>query len=183
MTRTLIAGALATIALAAYAADLTQFAPEKSTITFVSKQMGVPVEGKFRKFDAKIAVDPAKPENGKVQIDIDLASIDTGSKEADDEVKSKNWFHVAQFPKASFVSQGVKSLGADKYEASGKLTIKGATRDVRAPFTLRQDASGALFDGGFTINRLQFKVGEGPWGDTDTVADEVLVRFKVFAKK
>lgn len=169
--------------VAAVASELTQFAPEKSAITFTSKQMGVPVEGSFRKFEAKIAVDPARPEAGKVRIDVDLASIDTGSKDGDDEVKSRNWFNVAQYPTASFVSSGVKALGGGRYEAAGALTLKGVSREVRAPFTLRADPAGAQFDGGFTLKRLQFKVGEGPWGDTSTVADEVQIRFKVFARK
>jgi polyisoprenoid-binding protein YceI len=174
----LLAGVL--LATAAVAAELTQFKPEKSQITFVSKQMGVPVDGRFKKFDAKIAVDPAKPETGKAQFDIDLASIDTGSSEADAEVKGKSWFNSAAFPKASFVSSQVRALGGGRYEALGKLTIKGTTRDVAAPFVIKTDAGGAWFDGGFTLNRLQFKIGEGAWADTSTVADEIQVKFKIF---
>ena len=164
----------------AIAGELTQFSPEKSQITFISKQMGVPVDGRFKKFDAKIAVDPSRPETGKAQLDIDLASIDTGSGDADAEVKGKNWFNTAVFPKAIFVSSQVRALGNGHYEALGKLTIKGMTRDVVAPFSVKTDASGAWFDGGFTLNRLQFKIGDGVWADTATVADEIQVKFKVF---
>ena len=173
-----VAGIL--LASTAVASELTQLSPEKSQITFVSKQMGVPVDGRFKKFEAKIAVDPAKPESGKAQFDIDLASIDTGSGEADAEVKGKNWFNTAVFPKASFVSGQVRPIGAGRYEALGKLTIKGTTRDVVAPFSVKQEAGGAWFDGGFAISRLQFKIGEGIWADTSTVADEVQIKFKVF---
>lgn len=184
MSRTIIAAAaLAAVALVAHAADLTGFAADKSAISFVSKQMGVPVEGKFRKFDARLAVDPAKPEAGKVTLDIDLASIDAGSKDADDEVKGKNWFNVAVHPKATFVSTGVKVIGGGKYEALGKLTLKGQTRDIAVPFSVKPDAGGALFEGSFVFKRLQFKIGEGVWGDTETVADDVQVRFKVYARK
>lgn len=172
--------AAALVASAAMAAELTQFSPEKSQITFVSKQMGVPVDGRFKKFEARIAVDPAKPETGKAQLDIDLASIDAGSSDADAEVKGKNWFNTAAFPKASFVSSQVRAVGAGRYEALGKLTIKGTTRDVVAPFSVKQEAGGAWFDGGFTLNRLQFRIGEGIWADTSTVADEIQIKFKVF---
>ena len=174
----LMAGAL--IATAAMAAELTQFSPEKSRITFVSKQMGVPVDGRFMKFDARIAVDPARPETGKVQLEIDLASIDAGSSDADSEVKGKSWFHTAAFPKATFVSSQVRALGGGRYEALGRLTIKGTTRDIAAPFAVKTESGGAWFDGGFTLNRLQFKVGEGAWADTATVADEIQVKFKIF---
>lgn len=168
------------LATSALAAELTQFSPEKSQITFVSKQMGVPVEGRFKKFGAKIAVDASKPETGHAQIDIDLASIDTGSSEADDEVKGKSWFNTAAFPKASFVSSQVRVLGGGRYETLGKLTIKGTTRDITAPFIIKPEGGGVWFDGGFTLNRLPFKIGEGAWADTATVADEIQIKFKIF---
>jgi polyisoprenoid-binding protein YceI len=175
-----LAAATILVATAAMAAELTQFSPEKSQITFISKQMGVAVDGRFRKFDTKIAVDPAKPETGKVQLEIDLASIDAGSSDADAEVKGKSWFNTAAFPKATFVSSQVRALGNGRYEALGKLTIKGTSRDVSAPFTVKPEAGGAWFDGGFTLNRLQFKIGDGVWADTSTVADEVQIKFKIF---
>jgi polyisoprenoid-binding protein YceI len=180
MTLRSLALSAALLATAAVAAELTQVSPEKSQITFVSKQMGVAVDGRFKKFDARMAVDPARPENGRAQFDIELASIDTGSSEADAEVKGKSWFNSAAFPKASFVSSQVRALGGGRYEALGKLTIKGTTRDVAAPFVIKTDAGGAWFDGGFTLNRLQFKIGEGAWADTSTVADEIQVKFKIF---
>jgi polyisoprenoid-binding protein YceI len=175
-----LAAATILVATAAMAAELTQFSPEKSQITFISKQMGVAVDGRFRKFDTKIAVDPAKPETGKVQLEIDLASIDAGSSDADAEVKGKSWFNTAAFPKATFVSSQVRALGNGRYEALGKLTIKGTSRDVSAPFTVKPEAGGAWFDGGFTLNRLQFKIGDGVWADTSTLADEVQIKFKIF---
>ena len=110
-----LAAATILVATAAMAAELTQFSPEKSQITFISKQMGVAVDGRFRKFDTKIAVDPAKPETGKVQLEIDLASIDAGSSDADAEVKGKSWFNTAAFPKATFVSSQVRALGNGRY--------------------------------------------------------------------
>jgi polyisoprenoid-binding protein YceI len=180
--RVLSAALLSGFAIHAFAAELTRIAPEKSAISFTSKQMGVPVEGRFGRFEAKLAVDPARPEGGRLQLDIDLASIDAGSREADEEVKSKNWFHVVAFPRASFVSTGVKALGGGKYEAVGKLTIKGATRDLGVPFTVKPDAGGALFEGGFILKRLQYKIGEGVWGDVDTVADDVQIRFRIYAR-
>jgi polyisoprenoid-binding protein YceI len=157
----------------------------KSEIRFVTKQMNVPVEGKFRKFSAQLDFDPAKLAAGKAQIEVDLGSIDTGSSEADTEVKGKAWFNLAVFPTAKFVSTGLKSLGAGRYEAAGKLTIKGKTMDVTAPFTAKQEGGATVFEGGFTLLRLQFGIGEGPWSDTETVANEVQVRFKLtgLAKK
>jgi polyisoprenoid-binding protein YceI len=151
----------------------------KSEIRFVTKQMNVPVEGKFRKFSAQLDFDPAKLASSRAQIEVDLGSIDTGSSEADTEVKGKAWFNLPVFPTAKFVSTGLKSLGGGRYEAAGKLTIKGKTFDVTAPFAAKQEGGTTVFDGGFTLLRLQFGIGEGPWSDTETVANEVQVRFKL----
>ena len=90
----------------------------KSEIRFVTKQMNVPVEGKFRKFSAQVDFDPAKLASSKAQIEVDLGSIDTGSSEADTEVKGKAWFNLPVFPTAKFVSTGLKSLGGGRYEAA-----------------------------------------------------------------
>lgn len=166
--------------LLAGVAQATEFGTlqaEKSSIAFVSRQMNVPVEGVFRKFSAQIVLDPARPEAGRVQIEIDLASIDAGSAEANDEVKGKSWFNVREFPRASFSSTSVRPLDGGRHEARGKLNIKGKTLDVRAPFTLRQEKDALVLDGSFPLKRLDYGIGSGIWSDTSVVADEVQVKF------
>jgi polyisoprenoid-binding protein YceI len=150
----------------------------KSSIRFVTKQMNVPVEGQFRKFDATVAFDPAKPQSTQAQFEVDLGSIDLGNAEGETEAKRKLWFNVDAFPKAKFVAASVRQLAPGKYEAAGALTIKGTTQNIVVPFTL-SDAVGTRTVGGeFALKRLQYKIGEAQWSDTDTVADEVLVRFR-----
>ncbi len=158
-------------------AEFTVLRPQQSSIAFVSKQMGVPVEGSFKKFTARIAVDPARPETGSARIDIDLAGIDTGSAEADEEVAGKAWFDTKNHPVASFISGSVKPSGNGRYEALGKMSIKGKSLDVKAPFTLKQNADTLIVDGMFPIKRLDYGIGSGVWSDTGTVADEVQIRF------
>lgn len=170
----------AAVACGAQAAELTQLAAGKSQITFTSKQMGVPVDGRFRKFDAQFKLDPAKPEAGKGRIDVELASIDAGSSDADTEVKGKQWLNIAAFPKAGFVMSSIKPLGGSRYEARGPLTIKGISRETVVPFSIRGEGTGAWLEGGFVLPRLQFKIGEGEWADTSTVADAVQVKFRLF---
>lgn len=178
--KALLAAALLALLPAAEAAELTRLVPGQSRITFTSQQMGVPVDGQFKRFAAQVAVDPARPEAGRARIEVDLASIDTGLAEADSEAQGKSWFNTAAFPKATFVSERVQRLGPGRYQAVGKLSIKGVSRDIVAPFTVRPAGNGAWFDGGFTLKRLQFRIGEGDWADTGTVADDVQVRFKLY---
>lgn len=151
----------------------------RSEIVFVSKQMGVPVEGRFKKFDANVAFDPAKPQAAQIAFKIDTASASFGSPDTDAEVPKAAWFNAAKFPQATFQSSAVKALGGGKFEAAGKLTIKGATQDVTVPFTLAQTGALSTATGAFALKRLTFKIGEGEWADTSMVADEVQVRFKL----
>lgn len=171
---------LLTYLLAGGSALATEFnvvQAEKSSLNFVSRQMGVPVEGRFKKFTAQISFDNNRPEKGKAQIDIELAGIDAGNSDANDEVKGKAWFNIREFPSAQFVSGAIKSLGGGRYEAAGKMTIKGKTRDVVAPFGAKLEGGTLLIDGSIPILRLQYGVGDGAWTDTGVVADEVQVRF------
>nr|WP_242615690.1 YceI family protein [Sphaerotilus mobilis] len=151
----------------------------KSDVSFAIKQMGVPVEGRFKKFDAQLAFDPKKPETGKVAFTIDLGSATMGSPETDVELPKATWFNTPKFPQATFQSSAIKGLGGGKYEVAGKLSIKGATKDVIVPVTLSATGATATATGTFAIKRLDFKIGDGDWSDTSMVANDVTVKFKL----
>jgi len=170
--------ALAALLVAFPAQAQQKIVPAQSSIKFVTKQMGVAVEGQFRRFDASVAFDPAKPEATKAEFEVDLASIDFGHAEAETEAKRKGWLDVASFPKARFVAAEVKPLGGGKYHARGTLSIKGSSRELTAPFTLAESGALRIVEGQFPLKRLQYRIGEGAWSDTDTVADEVVVKFR-----
>ena len=151
----------------------------QSRIEFTSKQMNVPVDGLFRKFTAQVAYDPAKPADARAEVEVDLASVDTGSSEADIEVARKGWFNTAAFPRAKFTSNAVKPLSKDRLEVKGTLSIKGMSREVTVPVTVKSAGGTTTFEGAFPILRLQYRIGEGIWSDTETVADEVQVKFRI----
>jgi len=178
--RALCAVALTLASAAAMSVEpMAQLAPGDSQIGFVSKQMGVPVEGQFKKFDAQIAFDPKKPEGGTVALQIDMASATLGVPQSDAELPKPPWFDTARFPKASFQSSAIKSVGGGRFDIAGRLTIKGHTQELVVPVTITQSADRSTATGSFTIQRLAFKVGEGEWTDTSMVGDEVQVRFKL----
>jgi len=161
------------------AIEFNHVLPNESSVKFGYKQMGVPMEGKFNQFAAQLVFDPAKLSSAKARFDIALASIDAGSTEANDEVAGKLWFNAKAFPTASFVASNIKSLGGNRYEATGKLTIKGITQTVTAPVTFQAQGTSGSFDGVFTIKRLDYKIGEGEWTDISTVANEIQIKFHV----
>ena len=180
MKKILLALALAT-AFSAQAVEYTQVQPDKSTIYFTYKQMGVAVDGQFRKFASQITFDPAKPSAAKATFEVELASVDTGAPEGDQEVAGKPWFNTRAFPIAKFVSGTVKPLGGNKVEVAGQLTIKGKTQDVVVPATFTPQGNSGVFDGSFTIRRADFSIGEGSWAKFDIVANDVLIKFRITA--
>ena len=177
LLRTLTLTLAALMALPALAQQ--KLVPAQSEIVFVSRQMGVPVEGRFKKFDAQIAFDPAKPATSKIAFTVDTGSASLGVPETDAELPKPVWFNVPKFPQASFQSTAVKGLGSGKFEVAGKLTIKGNSHDVLVPVQLTQSGGTTTATGTFTIKRLVYKIGEGEWSDTSMVADDVQVKFKL----
>lgn len=171
----------AALAPGAHALEYTALRPEASAITFAYQQMGVGLEGRFTRFDGQISFDPTQPEAASARIEVELASIDTGSPEGNDEVAGKAWFDTPSFPRARFVSQGVKALGDSRYEVSGTLAIKGREQAVVVPATVNTQGESAVFEGRFTIKRGDFAVGEGAWSAFDIVANEVHVTFRITA--
>ena len=153
--------------------------PEQSEIAFVARQMGVPLEGKFRKFDAQISFDVAKPQTSKIAFTVDVGSATLGSRETDAELPKATWFNVPAFPKATFQSTAVKRLDATRFEVTGQLTVKGVSAPVVVPVTLAQNGAQTVATGVFPIKRLTFKVGDKEWSDISMVADEVQVKFKL----
>jgi polyisoprenoid-binding protein YceI len=151
----------------------------KSSVTAVFKQMNVPVEAKFKKFNAQIDFSNAKPEASKANVEIDITSFDLGDPEYNKEVLKKDWFNGAHFPKATFVSSAIKPGAGGKFNVSGKLTIKGKTADVNFPLSVQQQGTAQVFEGALPIKRLAFNIGEGEWKDTSMVADEVIIKFKI----
>ena len=152
----------------------------KSDLMFVSKQMNVPVNGMFRQFQVALQFDPARPETSRAQVEIDMHSITTGIDDADEEAKTATWLDVATYPTANFVSTSVNRVDADRYTATGALTIKGKTRTATLPFAIKPLPGGALqLVGEYTMKRLDFNVGGGVWGDTSVVANEVKLRYKL----
>ncbi len=153
--------------------------PAQSELSFITKQMGVPVDGRFKKFDVKLNLDPKKPETGSVAFTIDMASASLGVPETDAEMPKPIWFNTAKFPQATFQSTAIKGLGGGKFEVSGKIGIKGTSRDLVVPVVITQSGANSTATGSFVLKRLEFKIGEEEWADTTVVANDITVKFKL----
>ena len=148
-------------------------------ISFVTKQMGVPLEGHFKKFEAQVVFNPAQLATSHITLNVDTGSATFDAPETDAEMPKATWFNVPKFPQATFQSSSIKALGGGKYEVAGKLSIKGTARDVVAPVTVVQSGANTTATGTLTIQRLTYKIGENEWADTSMVANDVQIKFKL----
>ncbi|MEI5999867.1 YceI family protein [Paraburkholderia bengalensis] len=180
--RHILAGTAALLLAAALPA-FAQVDAGKSSVVARSKQMNVPVDGAFRKFTAQLTFDPAKPTAGSANLSIDTDSYDLGDAEYNKQVRGKEWFDSATFPKATFVSTAIAPAGGNQYKVTGKLTIKGKSQVVTVPVAITQQGPMQTFDGALPIKRTQYDVGTGEWKDTSVVADDVVIRFHIVAAK
>jgi polyisoprenoid-binding protein YceI len=172
-----MAVALATT-FGAAAAEL-RLLPTQSEMAFTSRQMGVPVQGRFRSFEADVDFDPAHPEAARIALRIALASVTIGTAETEAELARPGWFDTRRFPTATFVASTVRPAGPGRFDIAGKLTIKGSTRDLVVPVTLQQAGALTTADGSFVLRRSDWRIGDGDWSDPSLVADEVQVRFRL----
>jgi polyisoprenoid-binding protein YceI len=138
------------------------------------------VRGAFAGFEGTATVDTANPANSKVELSIDVNTVETGVADRDGHLKSGDFFDAETFPKITFSSSSVERDG-NEWAITGDLTIKDVTKPVTIVFEetgSAQDPFGNLrvgFEGGTTINRKD-------WGLTWNAALEtggVLVSEKV----
>jgi polyisoprenoid-binding protein YceI len=177
--RVALAATLLTMAFSPPLAAQQRLLPAQSEIGFTSRQMGVPVQGRFRTFEAQLEFDPKQPEAARIALRIALASVSLGTAETEAELAKPGWFDTGRFPQASFTSTRVKNAGPGRFDVTGMLTLKGTSHELTVPVTLSQAGSTTTASGSFAIRRLDYRVGDGDWSDPSLVADEVQVKFRL----
>ncbi len=157
-----------------------------SQILFHFTQSSLPYTGKFERFEARVEFDPDRPEDGRIEVMIDIASMDTQNEERDAMLRSSELFDTGKYPQAQFTADKIRAAAPDQYEAVGALTIRDITLPLVLPFQLKitKDASNgdsASASGSVTISRRDFGLARGQWQAVDIVADEVSIEIKVEA--
>ena len=162
---------------------------ETSRLGFVATQQGQPVEGRFETFQAAIAFAEDELATSRIEVTIQTASATMGQSERDQAIRSSALLAVEEHPVATFVSDEIGTAG-EGYEARGRLTIRGVTKEVVLPFSLVIEddpadpaAVRARAEGELTIARLDFGVGQGDFASTTTIGNEVVVRIEIDASR
>ena len=156
--------------------------PAKSTFEYQFTQAGALNKGRFTKYTVTLDFSADSLATSKLDVVVDMGSLDTGDKERDETLKSADLFAVAKFPQSRFTSTQITKT-ANGYDAVGKLTIRGVSHDVHVPFSFRtadeQGKPAGYLLGKTTIKRLDFGVGQGDWKATDQVGNDVAVSYSL----
>ena len=120
-----------------------------STVGFVARHMMITnVRGEFKKLDGTVRWDPARPAATQIDVDIEVASIDTRDEKRDAHLRSPDFFDVEKFPTMTFRSRGVGRKRDGRLEIVGDLIIRDVTKvvvlDVEGPTPEHADPWGFL---------------------------------------
>lgn len=146
-----------------------------SRLGFSGSFQGATFEGSFAKWTAQISYDPAQLVTSRFDVTVDTASARTGDNDRDSALPGADFFNVARFPTAHFVSSGFRQAGG-RVVVDGQLTLRGVTRPVSLDVTFVPNAQGATLDASGTLNRLDYGVGGGEYADTSVIGAPVQVR-------
>jgi polyisoprenoid-binding protein YceI len=175
---------------AAAEAPLWTVDAKASRITFTAKQMQVGIPGRFERFSAAIRFRADDLAGSKAVIEIDIASASTPNRDIETEIKREPWFDVARHPTARFETVSFTRTSGDRYDVAGQLTLRGVTKPVTLPATIRvaddpgqPDTLRAEASGEVQVSRTAFGIGQGQWRDVSVVGDEVVIRFELVARR
>ena len=156
---------------------------QNSKIEFVGSKVTGKETGSFGDFSGEVDY-AGTPENSRVNITIKLDSITTASPGLDKHLKTADFFDVAKFPEASFVSTAIKAGGENgaSHTVTGNLTMHGVTKAITFPATINVTPEAATVESSFSINRKDFGINYAGASD-NLIRDNVVLALHVRATK
>lgn len=169
----------APVAAAPAAGQKYLISPDNSKIEFVGSKVTGSHNGSFGKFSGNIDY-AGQPEKSRVSITIDLNSLTADDPKLTAHLKTPDFFDVAKYPQASFVSTEIKA-GGDKgatHTITGNLNMHGVTKSITFPATIAVAADAITVDSTFSINRKDFGINYAGASD-DLIRDDVVLKLQV----
>ncbi|RBP09274.1 polyisoprenoid-binding protein YceI [Roseiarcus fermentans] len=149
----------------AVAATTWRIDPARTRIAFAIDAVGYPqTQGRFDRFDGRIAIDLARPERSSVVFHVQSASVDVGSASFGDYLRSPAFLDADKHPSIDFVSTSVEKLSDRSVRVSGELTLLGVTRPLTVDVAVERPAGAAqtlAFSARTHIDRLAFGMNSG----------------------
>ena len=164
--------------------------PAHTRIGFVARHaMVTKVRGAFNDFTGTAVLDGQNPENSTATVTIKTASIDTRNSQRDGHLRGNDFLSMDEYPEITCVSTGVRQTGADTFDVTGDLMIKGTTKSITIPFSYEGAATDPFgnfrvgLEGSVVINRKDYGITWNAALETGgvLVSDKVTLEFEVSA--
>lgn len=150
----------------------------KTKVTFTIKNAGFNVEGTFTEIKTVILWKEEAPESSQISSVVKVKSIDTGIHLRDKHLLSEEYFYANKFPEIVMQSRRLQRKDATHWEGVFELTMRGTTRQMVIPFSYKQINGNGIWSAYFTLNRLDFQIGEKSW----LMGNEVKVHVAIYAE-
>jgi polyisoprenoid-binding protein YceI len=142
-------------------APVFEITPVSSTIRFEVKA-SVDIKGKFDKWTASLTFASPDETTGKLKIEIDAASVDTGSGMKNGKLKGKDFFDVQANPLITFESTKFVPTGPETYEVDGNFTIRGVSNPEKLTLAVSGKGTGSGdIKGKMVFNRKDYGMNKG----------------------
>lgn len=169
--------------------DVTSWQIDKShsAINFTINHFFTPVDGSFDDYTADVKFDPADLENSSIDVEIQVASVNTRNERRDGHLKTDDFFNAANYPSIKFVSNRITAEGDNNFIAHGQITIRDVSKEFSLPFELlgvmdhpmRENSKVAGIVASAVLMRNDFGVGTGDWRATAVVGNKVNIRLNL----
>lgn len=163
----------------AVAAGDWRVVPGESRIGFVATYEDTPFDAWFRSFDAQIRFAPGELDDASFDVRIDLASVDSNSRDRDRGMKQPEWLAADEHPVARFQSTRFEKISGNRFRAVGTLRLKDVSRSIGIPFTWEQSGGRAVLKAEAELSRGDFNIGTGEWSQDDTIGFAVQVKARL----
>lgn len=136
--------------------------PVSAIISFKIKHSGgINANGSFKGFVGSVSFDKDKLAASSLRGTINATTIDTDNSVRDKVLRGEEYFDVAKYEKITMTSTKIeKGKGANDYVGTFQVTIKNVTKTVSFPFTFEENDAKGVLKGSFSLNRLDYGVGE-----------------------
>lgn len=105
--------------------------PTHSQVGFTARHMLIAtVRGHFNDYSATVVFDSRSPETARVDVEIEVASVDTGNEQRNNHLKSADFFDAEHYPHITFKSKKLQPVSDDRWKMTGDLTIRGTTKEI-----------------------------------------------------
>lgn len=180
-----VTGEAATVASPAAAAQGQKYVitPQNSKVEFTGSKVTGKHDGSFQDFSGQIDY-AGTPEQSRVNITMKADSLTTDTPDLTKHLKTADFFDVAKFPEATFVSTSI-TAGGEKgasHTVTGNLTLHGVTKAVTFPATISVTPDVATVDSTFSINRKDFGINYAGQAD-NLIRDDVVLKLSIRASK